>query len=241
MLAAGGVVAAETALLNAHYGRSLGDNLLRNVGLASGAALVTTGIGMAITGGIVSGAVQGGLYRVGNAMVGLCSRHPVACSRVMVGLQVWDTLEDLGLQAKLALQTARGDPGAVDTALELQLERLDNVPGNATAQEVIGKVAGLFNKKRDEAAQIATSLARLGAGVDVGDDGLIHVSPGTAQDAIDDAVEELRRLTGRNVWASGNTIYINSPSLEAVEAAAKLEVAARTGADRATIERLIEP
>jgi hypothetical protein len=158
----------------------------------------------------------------------------------MVGLQVWDKLEDWGLQAKLALQTARGDPRAVDTALELQLERLDNVPGNATAQEVIGKVAGIFSKKRDEAAQIAASLARLGAGVDVGDDGLIHVSPGTAQDAIDDAVEELRRLTGRKVWASGNSIYISSPSLEAVETAARLQVAARTGGSSATIDRLIE-
>ena len=240
MLAAGGVIAAETAIVNAHYGRSLGDNLLKNVAVASGTALAVTGIGLAVTGGIANGAVQQVLYRGGNAITGYCSHHPVACGRAVVGLELWDKLEDLGLQAKLSLQTSRGDPGAVNTALELELERLDNMPGNTTFREALDKAVDLLKKKGDESAQILKTFSRLGVNVDMQNDGLIKIGAGAAPVAIMDAIDELRLLPRRNVWFSGGTIYINSPTEDSLKAVAKLQTAVKSGADDATKTRLIE-
>jgi len=115
MLAAGGIVGAGTIGLNAYYGRPLGENLLKNVTIAAGAALVTVGVGTLFTGGATT---------LGNSIAGYCTLNPTACARVGAVLTLWDKVEDIGLQAKLALQTAVGDPRAAETALELQLERL---------------------------------------------------------------------------------------------------------------------
>ncbi|MFO3796727.1 MAG: hypothetical protein ACK8QZ_05495, partial [Anaerolineales bacterium] len=133
---AGLTVGADTLGLNAYFHRPLTTNLLKNTLYAAGAAAVTSGVVIGAGLLVQSGVVQQGLYAVGNTATRLCITRPTACARVGAGLTLWDKVEDLGLQAKLAIQTARGDPRAAETALELQLERLDNTPGNTTFREI---------------------------------------------------------------------------------------------------------
>jgi VIT1/CCC1 family predicted Fe2+/Mn2+ transporter len=131
-LAAGGVSALGTVGLNAYYLRPLGTNVLRNVGLSAGAAVLTTGAGLAVRTGLAVRAA----FAVGNTVAGLCGRNPVACTRAEGVLRALDTAEELGLQAQLALQIAAGDPRAGETALELQLEYMDGgAPGNTVVRE----------------------------------------------------------------------------------------------------------
>ena len=148
------MVALGTAGLNAYFGRSFGENLLRNAEYAAGSALLTSGVvigaGLLVQGGVV----QQGLYSVGNAATRWCVTHPVGCSRVGAGLTLWDTFEDWGLRAKLAIQTAHGDPRAADTALELQLEQLDNAPGNTTFREVQETLSTLVGRYGDDVARL---------------------------------------------------------------------------------------
>jgi len=92
-------------------------------------ALVTSTVAVAAGLAVQGGAVQQGVYAVANAATRLCLAHPGACARVGAALTLWDKIEDVGLQAKLAIQTAQGDRRAAETALELQLERSDNAPG----------------------------------------------------------------------------------------------------------------
>ncbi|GAB4465982.1 MAG: hypothetical protein Kow0070_28690 [Anaerolineales bacterium] len=156
---AGGVVAAGTVGLNAYFHRPLTTNLWRNVGYAAGAAAVTATAGFLLSGGVV----QQGLYSVGNAATRLCITHPSGCARVGAALELWDKVEDIGLQAKLAIQTAQGDPRAAETALELQLERLDNTPGNTTFREVQEALSTLVGRHGDDVAQLVGRFGMEGA------------------------------------------------------------------------------
>jgi hypothetical protein len=240
LLLAGGLTAGGTAALNAHYDRPLTQNMWKNVGYSAVSTLATIGIGMAVTSSITSGAVQQAIYRGGNAVASQCLKHPSVCARITAGVELWDKVEDLGLQAKLAIQTANGDPRAAETALELQLERLDNVPGNTTFREIYETAVDFFGRKSDEAVQIASTLARLGSDIQIDSDGLIKLGSDTAPEVIDEIVEELSEIPGRNVWASGSTIYINSSTQTAMDSVLQLKAAVANGADETTVNRLID-
>ena len=161
--AAGLVVGAGTLGLNAYFHRSLRTNLLKNTLYAAGAAAATSLV--VIGGGLLvqSGVVQQGLYTAGNAATRLCVAYPTGCARVGAAIELWDKVEDWGLQAKLAIQTARGDPRAAETALELQLERLDNTPGNTTFREVQEALSTLVGKHGDEIARLVRRFGNEGA------------------------------------------------------------------------------
>jgi len=137
----------------------LGTNVLQNLGYAAGAAAVTATAGFALAGGVV----QQGLYAVGNTATRLCVTHPTACARVGAAFTLWDKVEDLGLQAKLALQTWQRDPRAAETALELQLERLDNTPGNTTFREVQESLSTLVGRYGDDVARLVKRFGSEGA------------------------------------------------------------------------------
>jgi hypothetical protein len=156
---AGGVAAAGTVGLNAYFHRPLGTNVLQNLSYAAGAAAVTATAGFALAGGVV----QQGLYAVGNTATRLCVTHPTACARVGAAFTLWDKVEDLGLQAKLALQTWQRDPRAADTALELQLERMDNTPGNTTFRKVQESLSTLVGRYGDDVAQLVKRFGNKGA------------------------------------------------------------------------------
>jgi|GEM_PF-4715605 len=156
---AGGVAAAGTVGLNAYFHRPLGTNVLQNLGYAAGAAAVTATAGFALAGGVV----QQGLYAVGNTATRLCVTHPTACARVGAAFTLWDKVEDLGLQAKLALQTWQRDPRAAETALELQLERLDNTPGNTTFREVQESLSTLVGRYGNDVARLVKRFGNEGA------------------------------------------------------------------------------
>ena len=240
LLLAGALTAGGTAALNAHYDRPLTENMFKNVGYSVVSALATIVIGMVVTGSITSGSVQQLIYRGGNSITRYCVKYPSVCGRVTAGVELWDKVEDIGLQAKLAIQTANGDPRASETALELQLERLDNVPGNTTFREIYETAIEFFGKKGDEAVQIASTLARLGNDVQIDSDGLIKVGSDVVPEVFEEVVDELKKIPGRNVWASRSTIYINSPTQNSMEAVSQLKTAVANGADEATVNRLIE-
>ncbi len=156
---AGGVVALGTVGLNAYFQRPLTTNLWKNVGCAAGAAAVTATSGFALSGGVI----QQGLYSIGNTATRLCITHPAACARIGAGLTLWDKVEDLGLQAKLIMQTAQGNPRAAETALELQLERLDGTPGNTTFRETQEALSTLVGRYGDEVAAVVRRFGNDGA------------------------------------------------------------------------------
>jgi hypothetical protein len=145
--------------LNAYFHRPLGTNVLQNLSYAAGAAAVTATAGFALA----SGVVQQGLYAVGNTATRLCVTHPTACARVGAAFTLWDKVEDLGLQAKLVLQTWQRDPRAADTALELQLERLDNTPGNTTFRELQESLSTLVGRYGDDVARLVKRFGNEGA------------------------------------------------------------------------------
>jgi hypothetical protein len=123
-VAAGGTIAIGTAALNSYYGRKWNENLGRNILLAG------------ISAAAVSGAwflLQGAVSSIG----AYCAANTNICARVEPILNALDKVEEAGLNIKLAYQNWRGDPNAIDTALELQMEHMDGgMPGNSTATEI---------------------------------------------------------------------------------------------------------
>jgi predicted TIM-barrel enzyme len=232
---AGGTVALGTMGLNAYFNRPLGTNILRNFAVAAGAAAATTGVGLALAGGLV----QQGVYRVGNGITSTCIQRPAFCARVSAGIELWDKVEDIGLQAKLAIQTACKDPRAGDTALELQMERLDQVPGNATFREIYETAVDLLGKHTDEIAQITQIAGRLGDDVKIYADGIIKFGNNATPEDIAQVLKDLRALPNRYAWASGSTIYVNAPTQKAIETVNRLKAAVASGADDDTIDQLI--
>ena len=126
-----GAAAAGTVALNAYYDRDWHTNLVKNVALAGGAAV----------------AVAGGWFLVQAATTGVgayCAVNTTTCSHVEPVLNTLDTVEETWLTTKLAYQTWRHDPAAIDTALELQMEHLDGgMPGNSVAKELDQELAEL--------------------------------------------------------------------------------------------------
>jgi len=157
---AGGVVAVGTVGLNAYYHRPLGTSLLRNVGLSAGAAFLISGAGMAVRTGLASRAA----YGIGNTVGALCVRFPTACARAEVVLNAMDTVEQVGLQVQLTVQTALHDPRAAETALELQLEYMDGgAPGNTVAREFDDAVDAAHVASPEDAEtlqEVADSIVR---------------------------------------------------------------------------------
>ena len=150
-LAAGATTALGTVGLNAYYDRPLGTNLLRNVGLSAGAAVLSSGVGLTIRSGLALRAAFG----IGNGAAALCGRFPEACGRAEAALRFMDTVEQAALQVQLAIQTAMGDPSAADTAFELQMEQMDGgLPGNSLAREVNEQVSEAVSEHIDEAAEL---------------------------------------------------------------------------------------
>lgn len=233
---AGGVAALGTVGLNAYFGRSLGENVLRNLGYAAGAAVVTAGLGLAIAGGVV----QQGVYSVGNAVARVCLQRPTVCGRIGAGLSLWDKVEEIGLRLQLGIQTARGDPAAMETALQLQLEQLDGgVPGNTTFREIYENTVTLFARHDDEAAQIASVALRHSNDVLEEVDGfLLRVDP----EAAEEIAEELEAALGRKVWFSSNNgvVYVSRPTKAGLGAVARLRTALQSRVDDETIAKLIE-
>jgi hypothetical protein len=124
-LAAGVGVGAMTVGLNAHYDRPWNENLLRNVAIAGGTALVVAGAGLA-------------LKAVATGVSSYCALHPSTCARVEPVFNALDKVEETWLEGKLAFQTWRGDQvGAAETAFELHSEHADGgMPGNVVAKEL---------------------------------------------------------------------------------------------------------
>ena len=137
------------------------------------------------------------------------------------------------------MQTASGDPRASETALELQLEGMDGVPGNTTFREVFDQATSLLRKRTDSATQIATILGRV-ADIQTSPDGFVRFGPDVAAETIEEIAEEIRLIDGRNAWVFGNEMYINSSNSSALEAVAKLKLAIDIGADRNTRQNLLE-
>ncbi|RMD66917.1 hypothetical protein D6833_00880 [Candidatus Parcubacteria bacterium] len=160
---AGLTVGGGTVGLNAYFGRPLGTNVLRNVGYAVGAAALTSGVFIGAGLLVQHGVVQQGLYAVGNMATRLCVTYPVGCARVGDALELWDKVEDIGLQAKLAIQRARGDPRVAETALELQLEQLDNTPGNTTFREIQESLLTLVGRHGDDVTRLVERFGMEGA------------------------------------------------------------------------------
>jgi hypothetical protein len=131
---AGGTVALGTVGLNAYYGRSLGENVVRNLAIAGGTAAVLTGAGF-----LFQGAIQG--------VASYCGLNPNTCAKAEPVLNAFDTAEELFLVAKGSYQTWTGDSaGAADTAIELQMEYMDGgMPGNSISHEASEKLAKLGN------------------------------------------------------------------------------------------------
>ncbi len=161
--AAGLTVGAGTVGLNTHFHRPLTTDMRRNVGYAAGAAAVTSGLVIGAGLLVQSGVVQQGIYRVGNAATHLCLTRPAACARVGAAFELWDKLEDVGLRAQLAIQTARGDPRAAETALQLQLEQMDGVPGNTTFREIQEALQDLVGRHGDDVVGLVGRFGMEGA------------------------------------------------------------------------------
>ena len=149
---AGGAVAIGTTQLNKHYGRPLGKNVWKNIGVAAGAAAVTSGVGLFL----FSGGLTSALIKVGNGAAALCANNQTLCSYVEPALKGVDFLEEAGLMIRGAVQTWRGDSlGAAETAHELQMEYMDGgVPGNAIAKELGEEVSEWTTKYGDDVIEL---------------------------------------------------------------------------------------
>jgi len=94
----------------------------------------------------------------------LCVRFPTACARAEVVLNAMDTVEQVGLQVQLTVQTALHDPRAAETALELQLEYMDGgAPGNTVAREFDDAVDAAHVASPEDAEtlqEVADSIVR---------------------------------------------------------------------------------
>ena len=124
-VSAGVAAASMTVGLNTYYDRPWHENLLKNVVIAGGAALVVSTAGFILQG-------------ASTAIGGYCTVHPSTCARVEPFLNAWDKVEETWLRGKLAYQTWTGDQaGAADTAFELYSEYADGgMPGNTVAKEL---------------------------------------------------------------------------------------------------------
>lgn len=184
LLLAGTITAGGTAALNVHYRRPITENMLKNVGYSAASALVTIGIGMAVTGSITNGAVQQVIYKGGNAIAGYCLRYPTVCTRADWVLNALDKVEEAGLVAKGIYQTWNGDTqGAAETAFELQMESLDmGIPGNTVAMDIGEQLV----KLGPDAVEIAQRYGDDGIGLLTthGDDALDLLKKGSP--ALDD-------------------------------------------------------
>jgi hypothetical protein len=131
-LAAGATSAWMTVSLNTHYDRPWHENLLRNVTIAGGAALVVSSVGL-----ILQAAATG--------IGGYCAVHPSTCARVEPVFKALDVVEETWLKGKLAYQTWTGNAtGAAETAFELHSEYADGgIPGNAVFKELGEQVTHL--------------------------------------------------------------------------------------------------
>ena len=239
---AGTAAAVGTMALNAYYGRSPSENIWRNLGLAAGGAALTSGSGFLLAGG----GLQAGVYKVGNSITSLCVQHPTACARVSSAFSLWDTIETAGLRAKLAVQTAQGNPAAADTLLEIQLEQADGgIPGNTTIREITENITTLFGKHGDESLKLAEAFAHHGDEIaEIGENGIIRL-----KDDVADFAETLNKIErdlkdvnpNIRVYKSpeNGTFYVSQPSREALEALTELQDAVKSGKSDAEIDLLI--
>ena len=90
-IAAGATVAAGTVALNNYNDRDLMTNVWSNVGVAATTAAIVSGIGLFITGGLLTQAV----IATGNTAAMICGANPVACAKVDTGLQLLDMAEEV--------------------------------------------------------------------------------------------------------------------------------------------------
>ncbi len=240
---AGTTAALGTVALNNYYGRSTGENIWQNIGLAAGGALVTSGLGFLLS----SGALQTAIYKAGNSITGLCVQHPTACSRVGSAFSLWDTAETVALRAKFAVQTAQGNPAAADTLIEIQLEQADGgMPGNTTIRELTENITTLFGKHGDESIRLAEAFAHHGDEIaEIGENGIIRL-----KDDITDFSETLNRIESDlkdvnpniRIYKSpeNGTFYVSKPSREALDALANLQDAVKSGKSDDEIDLLIQ-
>lgn len=234
-VAAGGTAGLMTVALNAHYDRPWNENLLKNVALAGGAALLTSAAGFLIP-------------KVVTGVSSYCVVHKSTCARVEPALNAWDKFEELKLQGQLAYQTWRGDHiGAVETAMDLHAEYVDGgMPGNVVAKELkdqfadLGKnalpvikmygkeVIPLLAKHGDEGLQLIQKFGL--TGIDLlqkhGNDatGLVHLDRDVLQHVLrqgDDAVEALSRWTAEELRDHGVELALRAKKDADVLAAVK--------------------
>ncbi len=95
------VVASGTVALNSHYDRPVTENILENVKAAAITAAVVSGIGLFITGGLLTQAV----IATGNAVAGTCAANPSLCANAGTIMNVIDTLEQAALTVQLEIET----------------------------------------------------------------------------------------------------------------------------------------
>ena len=149
LLASGGIIAGGTVGLNAYYGRSLGQNVLKNAAVGVISTIVTGGLAYAIGYGALLATVK-----VGIGASSLCAAQPTVCSRLGVVPNILDSVEQLYLGAKYTVQVAIGDKeGAAQTAIDILSEAVDGgLPGNSAAHE-LAESAGDLTKYVDDAEE----------------------------------------------------------------------------------------
>lgn len=133
VLATAALVTAGTMALNNHFNLGLGNNLAKNLILGTGAALLTTGLGLLLVN-------YAPLFVP--VITKACVDYQTVCNQV-------GTFIDKGEEALLAGQITYynwiGDQDkAAQTTIELQLELMDgNAPGNTAAKELGDQIANL--------------------------------------------------------------------------------------------------
>jgi hypothetical protein len=97
-------------------------------------------LGNVIAAGATAAVITGAAFLFQAVMGGLgtyCAANQNTCGRIEPIFNALDTAEEAWLSGKLAYQTWRNDPAALDTLLELQMEHMDGgMPGNAVSREL---------------------------------------------------------------------------------------------------------
>ncbi|MBN2118143.1 MAG: hypothetical protein JW730_16320 [Anaerolineales bacterium] len=172
---AAGAIAIETVALNVHYGREWHENLGRNIAISALSAAAVAGAWF--------------IFQAATTAAGpFCYAHQAICGRIEPVLNTLDWGEEAWLTTKMAFQTWTGNQAAAaETALELQMERMDGgMPGNSIAKELGEETLEKVAKYGDEALSLVMLYGDDAAEIiaKYGDDG-VAVLQKYGDDAVD--------------------------------------------------------